>query len=74
MLSLNDKSRYVPWYKFCFNLCFSKVNEYFKGIEIRNVEEYKIYVLILDSDYDYEFVVTGNGFFRQEIETNQTGI
>ena len=50
------------------------MNEYFKGIEIRNVEEYKIYVLTLDSDYDYEFFATGNGFLKQEIETNQTGI
>ncbi len=65
----------MSWSKFCLNSCFSKVNEYFKGIEISNVEEeYKIYELTLDTHYDYQFFETGNGYLAQEIESNQKGI
>ena len=29
------------------------MNEYYKGIEIKNVEGYKVYEIALDTDCDY---------------------
>ncbi len=36
------------------------MNEYFKGIEIKNYAEYKVYEITLDTEYDYQFPETGN--------------